>query len=63
MVNVRFRGVEPEESAKSEEARRRVNTTAEAEGELLHALAEAYNPDGPTIGRFTTLLFPTFCAL
>ena len=59
MVSVRFRGVELEESAKSEEARRRINTTAEAEGELLHAVAEAYSsnhPDGPSIGRFSLSL-------
>ena len=52
MVSVRFRGVELEESAKSEEARRRINTTAEAERELLHAVGEAYSsnhPDGPSI--------------
>ena len=49
MVNIRFRGVELEESAKSEEARRR-NPTAEAEREFLDSVGEAYVPEAAGIG-------------
>ena len=59
MVNVRFRGVELEESAKSEEARRR-NPTAEAEEELLDSVGEAYSPHAANIGLSIILIRP-FC--
>jgi hypothetical protein len=66
MVNVRFRGVELEESAKSEEARRR-NPTAEAERELLDSLAESYLPDAANIGQsknfFAKLALWPYCCL
>ena len=50
MVNVRFRGVELEESAKSEEARRR-NPSAEAERELFNSVGEAYLSEAANIGQ------------
>ena len=50
MVNIRFRGVELEESAKSEEARRR-NPTADAERELLDSVGEAYLSENANIGQ------------
>ena len=49
MVNIRFRGIELEESAKSEEARRR-NPTADAERELLDSVGEAHLSDTANIG-------------
>ncbi|XP_028399053.1 solute carrier family 25 member 46-like [Dendronephthya gigantea] len=54
MVNVRFRGVELEESAKSEEARRR-NPTAEAEREFLNSVGEAYIPEAAGIENWQRL--------
>lgn len=56
MVNVRFRGVELEESAKSEEARRR-NPAVEAERELLDTVGEAYIPDVANIGWWFSVFF------
>ena len=54
MVNIRFRGVELEESAKSEEARRR-NPTADAERELLDSVGEAYLSDTANIENWQRL--------
>lgn len=50
MVNARFRGVELEESEKSDEAKRQ-NPTSEAEQELLHSMREAYLAENVNIGE------------